>query len=174
YLTNDISIGLRTPVIEAEKMKIKYGCANTFMIPQNETIDVPSVGGREARRVSRQILGEIIQPRMEEILTMAQKEIVKSGYEDLLAAGVVLTGGASIMDGSLELGERIFNMPVRRGFPMGIGGLTDIVNSPLYATGVGLVNYGSKSFAQKATRRKEGGPGSFIIKKAKRWFSEFF
>jgi cell division protein FtsA len=105
---------------------------------------------------------------------MTQKEIVKSGYEDLLAAGVVLTGGASIMEGSLELGERIFNMPVRRGFPMGIGGLTDIVNSPLYATGVGLVNYGSKSFAQKATRRKEGGPGSYIIKKAKKWFSEFF
>ena len=174
YLTNDISIGLRTPVIEAEKMKIKYGCANTFMIPQNETIDVPSVGGREARRVSRQILGEIIQPRMEEILNMTQKEIVKSGYEDLLAAGVVLTGGASIMEGSLELAERIFNMPVRRGFPLGIGGLTDIVNSPLYATGVGLVNYGSKTFAHKATRRKEGGPGGYILKKAKKWFSEFF
>ena len=105
---------------------------------------------------------------------MTQKEIVKSGYEDLLAAGVVLTGGASIMEGSLELAERIFNMPVRRGFPLGIGGLTDIVNSPLYATGVGLVNYGSKSFAHKAMRRKEGGPGSYIFKKAKKWFSEFF
>ena len=163
YLTNDISIGLRTPVIEAEKMKRKFGCANTFMIPQSDTIEVPSVGGREARRVSRQILGEIIEPRMEEIFSLVNREFIKAGCEDHLTAGIVLTG----------LAERVFQMPVRKGFPMGVSGLTDIVNSPLHATAVGLVVYGSKRVSRRGTRRNGGWLGR-TTKKMKKWFSEFF
>jgi cell division protein FtsA len=172
YITGDIATGLRTPLAEAEKIKIKYGCAFTPIIPADETIEVPSVGGRVPRGVSRQILGRIIEPRMEEILTLAYKEIVKSGYEDILAAGVVLTGGTSIMDGVAELAEQVFNMPVRKGCPTGLGGLKDLVNSPMYATGVGLVIYGSKD-----TSREIKGEGNFItrmIKKIKNWFLEFF
>jgi cell division protein FtsA len=159
---------------EAEKIKIRYGCAYMPMIPKDEAIEVPSVGGREPRQVSRQILGRIIEPRMEEILMMAYKEITKSGCEDILAAGVVLTGGASILEGVPELAEQIFNMPVRRGCPIGIGGLTDVVNSPLYATGVGLVVYGSRSIAREMLGRKEGNFITRMFKRLKQWILEFF
>ena len=123
YPTSDISTGLRTPLAEAEKIKIKYGCAMTSMIPKDETIRVPSVGGREDREVSRQILGRIVEPRMEEILNLAYNEIVRFGFEDLLAAGVVLTGGTSLLEGISELAEQIFDMPARKGIPIGVGGL---------------------------------------------------
>ncbi|MCX5843673.1 MAG: cell division protein FtsA, partial [Deltaproteobacteria bacterium] len=155
FITSDIATGLRTPLTEAEKIKIKYGCAFSSMIPKNEIIEVPSVGGREPREVTRQILGRIIEPRAEEILNMSYKEVIKSGYEDILAAGVVLTGGTSIMVGITELAEHVFNMPVRRGCPAGIGGLTDVVNSPMYATGVGLVIYGSKNVSKDALKSFE-------------------
>lgn len=174
YLTGDIAVGLRTPIVEAERIKINYGCAYTPLIPKDEIIEVPSVGGREPRKVSRQILGEIIEPRMEEILSLAHREIVKSGYEDLLAAGVVLTGGTAILEGITELTEHIFNMPVRRGYPIGIGGLTDIVNSPLYATGVGLIIYGSKDYYRNVFKRSDGNIFNRVTKRMKRWFTEFF
>jgi cell division protein FtsA len=173
YVTTDIATGLRTPIAEAEKIKIRYGCSYMPLIAKDEAIEVPSVGGREPREISRQILGRIIEPRMEEILEMAYKEITKSGCEDILAAGVVLTGGASILEGVPELAEQIFNMPVRRGYPIGIGGLTDVVNSPLYATAVGLVVYGSKNVARERIRAE----GNFIIrmfKRLKRWILDFF
>ena len=172
YVTSDIATGLRTPAGEAEKLKIKYGCAYSPLIPKDEAIEVPSVGGREPREVSRQILGRIIEPRMEEILSLAQKEIVRSGYEELMAAGVVLTGGASIMEGAPELAEQVFNMPVRRGQPTGIGGLTDIVNSPMYATGVGLVLYGIKHVSRDY-KRDDGSLGKWF-QGIKKWFIEFF
>ena len=172
YVTSDIATGLRTPAGEAEKLKIKYGCAYSPLIPKDEAIEVPSVGGREPREVSRQILGRIIEPRMEEILSLAQKEIVRSGYEELMAAGVVLTGGTSIMEGAPELAEQVFNLPVRRGQPTGIGGLTDIVNSPMYATGVGLVLYGSKHIARDYKR--DGGSLGKWFQGIKKWFIEFF
>jgi len=172
YVTSDIATGLRTPAGEAEKLKIKYGCAYSPLIPKDEAIEVPSVGGREPREVSRQILGRIIEPRMEEILSLAQKEIVRSGYEELMAAGVVLTGGASIMEGAPELAEQIFNLPVRRGQPTGIGGLTDIVNSPMYATGVGLVLYGIKHVSRDYKR--DGGSLGKWFQGIKKWFIEFF
>ncbi len=172
YVTSDIATGLRTPAGEAEKLKIKYGCAYSPLIPKDEAIEVPSVGGREPREVSRQILGRIIEPRMEEILSLAQKEIVRSGYEELMAAGVVLTGGASIMEGAPELAEQIFNLPVRRGQPTGIGGLTDIVNSPMYATGVGLVLYGIKHVSRDY-KRDDGSLGKWF-QGIKKWFIEFF
>ncbi len=174
YLTSDIATGLRTPLAEAEKIKIKYGCAYGPMIPKDETIEVPSVGGREPREVSRQILGRIIEPRMEEILNMAYREIIKSGFEDILAAGVVLTGGTAIMPGITELAEHIFNMPVRRGCPAGVGGLADVVNSPMYATGVGLVVYGSRNVSKEAIRKSEGNVFTNMLKDIKKWFIEFF
>ncbi len=174
YLTSDIATGLRTPFNEAEKIKIKYGCALTSMIPKEDIIEVPSVGGRDAREVSRQILGRIIEPRMEEILSMVSKEIVRSGFEDLLAAGVVLTGGTALLNGINELAEQVFDMPVRSGIPMGMGGLSDIVNSPAYATGVGLIVYGSKWTSSDSVYRKTGSIFENIIKTIKKWFLEFF
>lgn len=174
FITSDIATGLRTPLTEAEKIKIKYGCAFTPMIPKNEIIEVPSVGGREPREVTRQILGRIIEPRTEEILNMSYKEVIKSGYEDILAAGVVLTGGTSIMAGVTELAEHVFNMPVRRGCPTGIGGLTDVVNSPMYATGVGLVIYGSKNLSKDALKKFEMNIFGKTLHNIKKWFIEFF
>jgi cell division protein FtsA len=174
YLTSDIATGLRTPLTEAEKIKIRYGCAFGALIPKDETIEVPSVGGREPREVSRQILGRIVEPRMEEILTMAYKEIVKSGYEDILAAGIVLTGGAALLEGITELAEQIFNMPVRRGRPIGFGGLTDVVNSPMYATGVGLILYGGRRLSKETLTTKGGSLFGDVFKKIKKWFLEFF
>ena len=174
YLTSDIATGLRTPLADAEKIKIKYGCAFSALIAKEETIEVPSVGGREPREISRQILGRIVAPRMEEILTLAYKEIVKSGYEDILAAGVVLTGGTALLEGITELAEQIFNMPVRRGRPTGIGGLNDVVNSPMYATGVGLVLYGSKHISKNAFIQGSGSLFVNMFKKIKKWFLEFF
>jgi len=174
FITSDIATGLRTPLTEAEKIKIKYGCAFSPMIPKNEIIEVPSVGGREPREVTRQILGRIIEPRTEEILNMSYKEVIKSGYEDILAAGVVLTGGTSIMAGITELAEHVFNMPVRRGCPIGIGGLTDVVNSPMYATGVGLVIYGSKNVTKDTLKSFEMNIFGKILHRIKKWFLEFF
>jgi cell division protein FtsA len=174
YVTSDIATGLRTPIAEAEKIKIRYGCAYMPLIPKDESIEVPSVGGRESREVSRQILGRIIEPRMDEILTMAYKEISKSGCEEILAAGAVLTGGASILEGVPELAEQIFQMPVRRGCPMGIGGLTDVVNSPLYATAVGLSLYGSRNLALHRLGRAEGGFVNRTFRRLKQWVLEFF
>lgn len=174
YLTSDVAVGLRTPVIEAEKIKIRYGCAYTPLIPKDEVIEVPSVGGRSPRKVSRQILGEIIEPRMEEILNLVRREIVKSGYEDLLGAGIVLTGGTVMLEGITNLSEQIFNMPVRIGYPTGIGGLTDIVNSPMYATGVGLVIYGNKDKYRNVFKKSEGNIFNRVTRRMKRWFSEFF
>ncbi|SEM29054.1 cell division protein FtsA [Syntrophus gentianae] len=175
YLTSDIATGLRTPITEAEKIKIDFGCAYPPMISKEETIEVPSVGGRDPRSVSRQILGRIIEARTEEILTMAYKEIVRSGYEDVLAAGIVLTGGTSLLDGITELAEQIFNTPVRRGYPRGIGGLTDVVNSPMHATGVGLVLYGSKNMSKIVVRKGDrGNSGEALFARLKKWILEFF
>ena len=174
YVTGDISVGLRTPVMEAEKIKIKYGCTYIPMIPQNEVIEVPSVGGRDPRTVSRQMLGEIIEPRLEEILGLAHREIVKSDYEDMLGAGVVLTGGTAILEGITELAEQIFNTPVRKGCPVGVGGITDIINSPMYATGVGLVVHGSKDHSDYAVKKSEKNILGNLTKELKRWFNDFF
>lgn len=144
HVTNDIAVGLRTPMEAAEQIKKKYGCALEGLVEEDETMEVPSVGGREARILSRQLLVHIVEPRIEEIFEHIRQEIVNSGYWDSLAAGVVLTGGATIMDGIPELAESVLELPARRGTPREIGGLTEVVNSPEYATGVGLVRYGSE------------------------------
>ena len=174
YLTSDISTGLRTPLGDAEKIKLKYGCALTSMIPKDETINVPSLGGREDREVSRQILGRIIEPRMEEILNLAYKEVVRFGFEDLLAAGVVLTGGTSLLCGITELAEQIFDMPARKGIPVGIGGLSDIVNSPAHAIGVGLIIYGNNQLGGDSIYRNTTNVFGKMIRTIKKMFSEFF
>ncbi len=145
HLTNDVAVGLRTPQHEAEKIKQRYGCCVAGMIHKDETIEVPSVGGRSPRVLSRQILAEILEPRMEEIFTLAHQEISRSGFEDMLAAGVVLTGGTSSLEGAGELAEQIFNLPVRRGLPKRIGGLVDVVKNPMYSTAVGLTQLGSNN-----------------------------
>ncbi len=176
HVTSDISMGLRTPVEEAEKIKIRYGCSLVAMVRKDETIEVPSVGGRNPRVLSRQTLAEIIEPRVEEILTLVQHEIVKTGFGNLIASGVVLTGGCAILEGIPELAEQIFNLPVRRGAPVGIGGLVDLVGSPIYATGVGLVLYGSRHQEQRQSRFKvgEGNIFSKVTHRMKEWIGEFF
>ncbi|WP_020675405.1 cell division protein FtsA [Geopsychrobacter electrodiphilus] len=174
HLTNDIAVGLRTPMAEAEKIKKHYGCCLTSMVGREETIEVPSVGGREARVLSRQLLAEILEPRVEEIFTLVNREIIKSGYADLIASGIVITGGSSILPGMPELAEQIFNLPVRRGLPQGIGGLTDVVNSPVYATGVGLVKYGSKNAHRPPFKIGQDKVFEKVIQRMKEWFGEFF
>lgn len=157
HITNDIAVGLRTPADEAEKIKIKYGCAMTSMVNKDENIEVPSVGGRQPRVLSRQILAEIIEPRVEEIFQLTHAEIQKSGFEELLASGVVITGGSTLMEGMPEMAEEVLGMPVRRGYPQGVGGLVDVVKSPAYSTGVGLVLHGHKRAEDLTWKRKSTG-----------------
>jgi cell division protein FtsA len=159
---------------EAEKIKKQYGCALTTMVRKDETIEVPSVGGRQPRVLSRQTLAEIIEPRVEEILTLVHNEIVRTGYGNLIASGMILTGGSAILEGTPELAEQIFNLPVRRGTPTGIGGLVDLINSPIYATGVGLVLYGSRNKVQSRFRVGEGNIFSKVTRRMKEWIGEFF
>jgi cell division protein FtsA len=174
HLTNDIAVGLRTPTGDAEKIKENYGCCLTSMVGKEEIIEVPSVGGRDTRQLSRQLLAEILEPRVEEIFTLANREIIKSGFEDLVASGVVLTGGSAILPGMPELAEQIFNLPVRRGTPVDIGGLTDVVNSPVYATGVGLLKYGSRNLSARNFAIGQDNVFDKIYKRMKEWFGEFF
>jgi cell division protein FtsA len=172
-VTRDISIGLRTPMHEAEKIKLRWGCAMTSLIERGETIDVPTVGGRSARVVPRQLLGEFMEPRMDEILSFVRAEIAKVGYEERLASGVVITGGQSLLEGTQELAEEVLALPVRRGIPKGVGGLVDVVKTPSYATGVGLVLYGARHLAEGTMRvgldRRRG-----MFDRMRNWFSEVF
>jgi len=174
HLTNDIAVGLRTPTAEAEKIKQTSGCCLASKVGKDETIEVPSVGGREPRVLSRQLLAEILEPRVEEIFTLVNREIVKSGFEDLIASGVVLTGGSAILPGMPELAEQVFDLPVRRGVPQGIGGLTDVVNSPIYATGVGLVKYGSRNMQTRNFSIGQENLFDRVTRRMKEWFGEFF
>ncbi len=174
HLTNDIAVGLRTPTAEAEKIKQASGCCLSSMVGKDETIEVPSVGGREPRILSRQLLAEILEPRVEEIFTLVNREIIKSGYEDLIASGVVITGGSAILPGMPELAEQIFDLPVRRGKPINIGGLIDVVNSPVYATGVGLVKYGSRNMQTRNFVIGQENLFDRVARRMKEWFGEFF
>jgi len=145
HISNDIAVGLRTPTAEAEELKKRHGCALTALVREEETVAVPSVGGRKPRELSRQILSEIIQPRVEEIFTLVARDLARAGLEDAPAAGVVVTGGTAIMDGVPELAGQVFDLPVRRGVPEGVGGLGDVVQSPIFATAVGLALYGVRA-----------------------------
>jgi len=174
HVTHDISIGLRTPKQEAERIKIKYGCSLGAMIRKDETIEVPSVGGRKPRILSRKTLAEIIEPRMEEIFELVNQNLNESGLADLLGAGIVLTGGGSIMPGTVELAERVFGMPIRKGNPRWIGGLTDLVASPLYATSVGLALYGSKNLNQMRFKIQDTNIFKKVLIRMKEWLGEYF
>ena len=172
-LTYDIAVGLRTPKLEAEKIKIKYGCALSSMIGKDETIEVPGVGGRKPRTLSRQILGEILEPRVEEIFTLIYQELVRSGYEDLASSGVVVTGGSAELPGISEMAEQIFNAPSRVGYPQEIKGLVDLINKPMYATGVGLVLHGAKANKQKKKFRiRDSNIFHLVMARMKRWFKD--
>jgi cell division protein FtsA len=168
--TNDIAVGLRTPIPEAERIKKKFGCVAGPVADDQETIEVPAVGkGRKPRVLSRQILADIMQPRAEEIFRLVDGDIKRIGYEKSLNSGLVLTGGTALLDGFEEVAEEIFDLPVRRGDPNGIGGLVDRVSSPDFATSVGLVLYGYRLFQERgfAKDRKKG-----VWTRFKDWFSE--
>jgi len=172
-LTYDIAVGLRTPKIEAEKIKIKYGCCLSSLIGKDETIEVPGVGGRRPRTLSRQIIGEILEPRVEEIFSLIYSELVRSGYDDQISSGVVVTGGSSELTGITEMAEQIFNAAARVGYPQGVSGLLEVVNKPMYATAVGLVIYGSKTGKKpKKFRIRDSNIFERVLSRMKRWFEE--
>lgn len=176
FVTNDIAIGLRTPTADAEEIKKKYGCAMSSLIGQEE-IKVAGVGGRAERSIPRRTLAEVIQPRIEEIFELVCQEIKNSGFDNRnkIAAGVVVTGGTAIMAGVSELAEKILSASVRIGVPKGISGLVDVVSSPIYATGVGLVLYGVKNMPT-AKEKRLTGENLFVkvFERMKEWFGEFF
>ncbi len=173
HLTNDIAVGLRTPMQEAERIKMRHGSCQSAMLDRDETIEVPSVGGRVPRVLSRRILCEIIEPRVEELFALVRHEIHKAGQEELLASGVVLTGGQALLHGMPELAEEVLGLPVRRGYPRGVGGLTDVVKSPQQATAVGLLHYGARM--QLQGRRQGMRPGdSNVRERFIGWFKELF
>ncbi len=174
HITNDVAVGLRTPAGEAERIKQKYGCCLSSMVQKDETIEVPSVGGRKPRILSRQILSEIIEPRVEEIFSLVKQQIILAGCEDRIASGVVITGGSTLLEGMPELVEQIFNIPVRRGAPRGIGGLVDVVRSPMYATGVGLVLEGAKRSHENRFKVRDTNVYAKVKNRMKEWFGEIF
>ncbi|MCC6996111.1 MAG: cell division protein FtsA [Deltaproteobacteria bacterium] len=174
HLTTDIAAGLRTPVDEANRIKQKYGCCMTQLVSDDETLEVPSVGGRPPRVLPRKVLAEILEARVEEMFTLVRREIERTGYEDLLASGVVITGGSTLVEGMTELAEQVLGLPVRRGAARGVGGLVDVVRSPMYATGVGLVLYGAKNMDLSQFRVKERGAFRRAGQRMKSWFGEIF
>lgn len=173
-VTNDIAVALRTPTQHAEEIKIKYACALTQLANPDETIEVPSVGDRPARRLARQTLAEVVEPRYEELFTLVQAELRHSGFEDWCAAGIVLTGGSSKMEGTVELGEEIFHMPVRLGMPHSISGLVDIVRNPIYSTGVGLLLFGHQNRALREAEARMSGGLRGALRSVKSWFQGNF
>jgi len=173
-VTNDVAVALRTPTQAAEDIKKKYGCALIQLAQQDETIEAPSVGDRPPRTLARQTLAEVIEPRVEELFGLVLAELRRSGFEDLLGSGVVLTGGSSRMEGMVELAEEVFHMPVRLGLPQYVGGLREVVNSPVYATGVGLILFGHRNrLAQQEEQSPRPGVKN-LVGRMKSWFQGHF
>jgi cell division protein FtsA len=173
HFTNDIAVGLRTPVPDAEKVKRRCGCALSAMVGEDEVMEVASVGGRKARIMSRRIISEILQPRAEEIFHLLWDEIRRASFDKSLHSGIVLTGGGALLEGVAEIAEQIFDLPIRRGFPAGVGGLTDHVNSPAFATAVGLVMYGHRNRPDEA-RGAGANPFSRAVGQLRGLFTHFF
>jgi len=173
-VTNDIAVALRTPTQFAEEIKIKYACALTQMATADENIEVPSIGDRPSRRLARHTLAEVVEPRYEELLTLVQAELRRSGFEDLVAAGVVLTGGSSKIEGLMELAEEVFHMPVRLGVPQYVTGLVDVVRNPIFATGVGLLLFGHHNRDQRALEAGLGKGLRSVWDRMKGWFQGNF
>ena len=174
HVTNDIAAGLRTPFNDAERIKQRYGFAKAAMVTEDERVEVPSLAGKGAGSVSRQILCEIIEPRLDEIFELIQKEIAKSGYEGALASGVVITGGSMLLPGAVEMAERSFGLPVRLGLPTHVGGIVDVVDSPAYATAVGLVLHGMKRQERSVYRPRDDKIIAKVKHRMTDWLSEFF
>lgn len=170
-VTKDIAISLRTPIPYAEEIKIKYACALSHLANPDETIEVPSVGDRPPRRLARQTLAEVVEPRYEELYQLVSDELRRSGFAEMVAAGIVLTGGSSKMEGAIELAEEVFHMPVRLGIPQHVEGLSDVVRNPIHATGVGLLLYGKDAIQAKGPR---GRAGRGVFSRLKAWFQGNF
>jgi cell division protein FtsA len=175
HVTNDIAAGLRTPFADAERVKLRYGCAKASMVAEQARLEVPSSIGKPQRSVSRQILCEIIEPRMDEVFQLIRREILKSGYEDYLGSGVVMTGGSMLLPGALEAAEVAIGCPVRLGTPRHVGGLVDVIANPVYSSAIGLVLYGIKRQERSFFRVREDAT---ILSKVKHrmsdWLSDFF
>ncbi len=172
-ITNDIAMAMRTPTKDAEDIKIKYGCA-LRQLAGDDLIEVPGVGERSARMLSRQTLAEVIEPRIEELYSLVQTELRRSGFEDLLSSGIVITGGSAAMQGMVELGEEIFHMPVRLGLPHYVGGLSDVVKTPRFSTGVGLLLYGMEQHHLHQEARMNSSSFSDVLSRMKAWFQGNF
>ncbi len=173
-VTNDIAVAFHTPTQAAEDIKIKYGCALTQFVDADQTIEAPSIGGRPPRKLLRQNLAEIIEPRLEELLLLVQAELRRSGSEELIGSGVVFTGGSSKIEGIVELAEEVFHMPVRLGVPLYDGGLSEIVHNPIYATGIGLVQFGRKNNDSQRLGLDHPGKVTGIIDRMRSWFKGSF
>jgi len=173
-ITNDIAMALRTPTKDAEDIKQRHGCALSQLADPQEMVDVPGVGDRSTRQLSRKTLAEVIEPRVEELYSLVQAELRRSGYEELLSSGVVLTGGSSAMQGMVELGEEIFHMPVRIGMPQYSGGLSEVVRSTRYATGVGLLIAGADEHRQRDVARMHVSSLQQVLERMKNWFTGNF
>ena len=173
-VTNDIAMTLRTPTKDAEDLKLRHGCALRQLADPNDIIEVPGVGERGARKLSRQMLAEVVEPRIEELYSLAQAELRRSGLEELLSSGIVLTGGTALLQGMVELGEEVFHLPVRLGVPAYVGGLADVVRSPRYATAVGLLLDGHEQFLRAELARNERTGLANIGGRMKQWFKANF
>ncbi|MBC7756986.1 MAG: cell division protein FtsA [Bdellovibrio sp.] len=173
-ITNDVAVAFRTPTQSAEDIKIKYGCALRQLADARETVEVPGVDGREARQLSIQTLAEVIEPRVVELYELVLQELRRSGMEEMIASGIVITGGSAMMRGMLELGEEIFHMPVRMGMPRYVGGLSEVVSNPRYATGVGLILMGKQQLERHLTVQMETSSVGRVFDKMKSWFQGNF
>ena len=174
-VTNDIAVSMRTPTQYAEEIKIKYACALSQLANPDETIEVPSVGDRPPRRLARQTLAEIVEPRFEELFGLIRDELRRSGFEELIAAGVVITGGSAKMEGAVELAEEVFHTPVRLGAPQYVEGLADVVRNPIHATGVGLLLYGHENTVRRGRRATPVSSGiADVVERMKAWFQRQF
>jgi cell division protein FtsA len=172
-ITNDIAMALRTPTRDAEDIKIKYGCA-LRQLASDASIEVPGVGDRGPRMLSRQTLAEVIEPRVEELYSLVQTELRRSGYEELLSSGIVITGGSSAMQGMVELGEEIFHMPVRLGTPRYVGGMADVVKTPRFSTAVGLLQFGMEQHQRQEVARMQSSSFKDVVSRMKAWFQGNF
>jgi cell division protein FtsA len=173
-VTNDIAVSMRTPTQYAEDIKIRYACALSQLANPDETIEVPSVGDRPPRRLARQTLAEVVQPRYEELFTLIRDELRRSGFEEVIAAGLVLTGGSAKMEGAVELAEEVFHMPVRLGVPQYVKGLNDVVSNPIHATGVGLLLYGKEGMELEYGGGPLTGSMKSAVSRMRQWFQGNF
>jgi cell division protein FtsA len=173
-MTNDVAVAFRTPTQSAEDIKIKYGCALRQLADPREVVEVPGVDGRDPRQLSVQTLAEVLEPRVVELYELILNELRRSGMEEMIASGIVITGGSAMMKGMVELGEEIFHMPVRLGMPRYVGGLSEVVSNPRYATGVGLVLMGKQQLERHLTGQLESGSFGRILERMKSWFQGNF